>query len=265
MASDSTTMASTAPAQSTTATSAVIIPNKSTMEEEFIDIPYGREARDSGVTTIDERQGDPARDGRETEPPDSASDYPSPMSSRSPPAGLGGLSARLKGVEDEDDLGPGNRSGDDLYDKYGRSSVDSTRSAGGNAVNSRIMGSRASLSEETEKMRRDYEFKIATMQTQITNMQRDIGDAADKKKESEVRVRQLEEELAGFLQVRIASWRCDQMLRTDDLYSGLKNRVQPCAQCKRRSRNLKKPAKEKPVRLKKIGKNSKSSVTAAIN
>ena len=163
MASDSTTtLTSTAPAQSTTATSAVIIPNKSTMEEEFIDIPYGREARDSGVTTIDERQGlgpalglggDPARDGRETEPPDSASEYPSPMSGRSPPAGLGGLSARLKGVEDEDDLGPGNRSGEDLYDKYGRSSVDSTRSAGlgpggPNGLPSRMMGSRASLTEE---------------------------------------------------------------------------------------------------------------------
>ncbi|KAF8895714.1 hypothetical protein CPB84DRAFT_1782266 [Gymnopilus junonius] len=187
MASDSTAMGSTAPAQSTTATSAVIIPNKSTMEEEFIDIPYGREARDSGVTTIDERQGDPARDGRETEPPDSASDYPSPMSSRSPPAGLGGLN--------EDDLGPGNRSGDDLYDKYGRSSVDSVRSAGGNA---RMMGSRASLTEEAEKMRRDYEFKIATMQTQLANMQRDLGDATDRKTESELRVKQLEEELVGF-------------------------------------------------------------------
>ena len=33
--------------QSTTATSAVIIPNKSTMEEEYIDIPYGRDGRES--------------------------------------------------------------------------------------------------------------------------------------------------------------------------------------------------------------------------
>lgn len=201
MASDNTTMA---PSQSTTATSAVIIPNKSTMEEEYIDIPYGREARESGVTTLDDRErgGDSGREGTglDTEP-DSASDYPSPMSVRSPPAGLGGLSARLKGVEDDDDIGPGNRSGDDLYDKYGRSSVDSSRSAAGNA---RMVGSRTSTSEETEKMRRDYEYRIATMQTQITTMQRDATDSADlerKRKESEARVRQLEEELVGVRQV----------------------------------------------------------------
>ena len=211
IASDSTATNS-APAQSTTATSAVIIPNKSTMEEEYIDIPYGREARESGVTTIDERVGD--RDlGRDSEPPDSASDYPSPATARSPP-GLGGLTARLKGVEDEDDLGPGNRSGDDLYDKYGRSSVDSTRSAGGNPINPRLMGSRSTNLEETEKMRRDYEYKIATMQTQITIFQRDLGEAAEnerKRKESDARVRQLDEELLDLRQVRSVStksWTC---------------------------------------------------------
>ncbi|KAF8971065.1 hypothetical protein BDZ97DRAFT_1724181 [Flammula alnicola] len=204
IASDSTTTVSAAPAQSTTATSAVIIPNKSTMEEEYIDIPYGREGRDSGVTTIDDRVGDSGRDiGGDTEPPDSASEYASPTMPRSPPAGLMGLSARLKGAEDDDDAVPGNRSGDDLYDKYGRSSVDSTRSAGGNGMGSRLINGRVSTSEDTEKMRRDYEYKIATMQTQITTLQRDLGDAAEnekRRKESEARVRQLDEELAGLLQ-----------------------------------------------------------------
>ncbi|CAA7259162.1 unnamed protein product [Cyclocybe aegerita] len=201
MASDSTATVNQAPAQSTTATSAVIIPTKSTMEEEYIDIPYGRDARESGVTTIDERDRVPdGRDNGLEEPPDSASDYPSPMSSRSPPAGLGGLAARLKGVEDDDDVVPGNRSGDELYDKYGRSSVDSSRS---NGMGSRLMGGRASVSEDAEKMRRDYEYKIATMQTQITNLQRDLGEAAaneKKRQESELRVRNLEEELMGLRQ-----------------------------------------------------------------
>ncbi|KAH9485141.1 hypothetical protein JR316_0002048 [Psilocybe cubensis] len=205
MTSDSTAMGSTAPSQSTTATSAVIIPNKSTMEEEYIDIPYGREGRESGVTTIDDREraGDIGRlgNGADTEP-DSASDYPSPMSAVTPPAGLGGLSARLQGVEDEDDIGPGNRSGDELYDKYGRSSVDSSRSAGQNVIGSRMM-TRMSTSEDTEKMRREYEYKIATMQNQITTLQRDLGDSNEaerKRKESEARVSQLEEELVGFRQ-----------------------------------------------------------------
>jgi len=192
MASESTSTFPTT--QSTTATSAVIIPNKSTMEEEYIDIPYGRDGRDSGMTN----NGELNRDVNGDDAPDSASDYPSPM--RSPPNGLGGLAARLKGVEDEDDLGPGNRSGDDLYDKYGRSSVDSSRSA--NVT--RVVGGRASVAEEREKLRSEYEYKIATMQTQITNLQRDLGTATDgekKRQESELRVRQLEEELAGILQV----------------------------------------------------------------
>ncbi len=202
IASDST--ANIPPAQSTTAASAVIIPNKSTMEEEYIDIPYGREGRDSGVTTIDDRVGDGGRDtGNESEPPDTASDYPSPMTSRSPPAGLMGLSARLKEVEIEDDSAAGNRSGDELYDKYGRSSVDSTRSAGG-GMGARLMRASTTAADEREKMRRDYEFKIATMQSQITSMQRDLDESAEhekRRRESEARVRQLDEELAGLRQV----------------------------------------------------------------
>ncbi|KAF8972886.1 hypothetical protein BDZ97DRAFT_636030 [Flammula alnicola] len=204
IASDSTTTVSAAPAQSTTATSAVIIPNKSTMEEEHIDIPYGREGHDSGVTTIDDRAGDTGRDiDGDTEPPDSASEYANPTMPRNPPAGRMGLSARLKGAEDDDDAVPGNRSGDNLYDKYGRSSVDSTRSAGGNGMGSRLINGRVSTSEDTEKMRRDYEYKIATMQTQVTTLERDLDDAAEnekRRKESEARVRQLDEELAGLLQ-----------------------------------------------------------------
>jgi hypothetical protein len=203
IASDSTATANAAPTQSTTATSAVIIPNKSTMEEEYIDIPFGREARESGVTTIDDRVVDGVRDvGGDGELPDSASDYPSPLSTRSPPAGLMGLNARLKEVEIEDDSAPGNRSGDDLYDKYGRSSVDSTRSAGG--MGSRLLNRGASVSEDKEKMRRDYEYKIATMQTQITSLQRDLDESAEhekRRKDSEARVRQLDEELAGLRQV----------------------------------------------------------------
>lgn len=192
--------------QSTTATSAVIIPNKSTMEEEYIDIPYGRDGRESGVTILDERERTRDGLGGDNER-DSASEYPSPMMNlRSPLVGLSGLSARLKGVEDEDELVAGNKSGDDLYDKYGRSSVDSTRSPGNNASNVRV-NVRTTAPEDQEKLRRDYEYKIATMQTQITILQRDHGDNAEhekKRKESESKVKQLEEELASIHQVRFS-------------------------------------------------------------
>jgi len=201
--SDSTT--TNAP-QSTMATSGMIIPNTSTMEEEYIEVPYDREARES-VSTADERER--SRDRNQdalspgfTEPePDSASDYPSPSS---PAGGLSGLHARLKSVDDDDDgdSAAGGRSGDDFYENrsYGRTSANSDRSlTGGNRF-----GGRASVSDDNEKLRRDYEFRIATMQTQITNLQRDLGNSqqGDRKLEnSESKVRQLEEELVTFRKV----------------------------------------------------------------
>jgi hypothetical protein len=186
----------------------MIIPNKSTIEEEYIEVPYGRDARESGSSTIDEHErsrettGD---NGRLTDGDlDTTSEYPSPLSPRSPPAGLSGLSARLKGVEDEDDQGGiGGRNGDDYYDKYGRSSVNSNHSAT-SGLGARIPAGRAIVSEDQEKMRRDYEFRIATMQTQITSLQRDLGDAGERERkwnEGEAKVRQMEEELMSLRRV----------------------------------------------------------------
>ncbi|KAL0577750.1 component of the polarisome [Marasmius crinis-equi] len=197
---------STANAQSTTATSGMIIPNTSTMEEEYIEVPYGRDrdVRGSGSTTTAEDNRD-RRDtsqerGYENEP-DTASDYPSP-SPMSPPRGLAGLSARLRGVEDDDDIGA--KSPDDYYDRdrtsVSRASINSDRS------NTGITGRLAAAAKSTntadqEKMRRDYELRIATMQTQITNLQRDLEDSQQdelKLKDSEARVQQMEEELNTF-------------------------------------------------------------------
>ena len=188
---DSTTV-NQHPAQSATATSAVIIPNKSTIEEEYIDIPYGRDGRDSG---FEERHGGPGDESHE-----SASDYPSPMSTRSPPAGLGGLAARLKTMDDDDDM-QGSRGGDDAYDKLGRP-IEASRSS------SRITGGRTSVSDDAQKMRTEYEYKIAAMQTQISNMQHDLNNAIGAEKlyqEGERRVKQLEEDLSGFRQVFVFS------------------------------------------------------------
>ncbi|TFK62244.1 hypothetical protein BDN72DRAFT_848826 [Pluteus cervinus] len=196
---DSTSTATAA--QATTATSGMIIPNKSTIEEEYIEVPYGREVRDSSGTMMDEREGSrvPSRDngrpsGNVTDNElDSASEYPSPLSPRSPPAGLNGLSARLRGVsDDEDDLQPNGFT-------YGRASANSDRGAPA-GIGSRLI-SRASMNDDQEKMKKDYESRIATMQSQISSLQRDVGDSTDKDRklrDSEARVRQLEEELGGF-------------------------------------------------------------------
>ena len=166
-ASDST---GTTNAQSATVTSGIIIPNKSTIAEEDIEVPYGRSesAPEDGDGETDEVEG-----------------------------GLSGLARRLGQDPDTDG---GGRS-DDYFDKmsFGRASVASDRSA-------RIGGGRGSttLNEDHEKMRREYEFRIATMQSRITVLERAIedGDLRGRQLEqSDQRVKQLEEELDEFRRV----------------------------------------------------------------
>ncbi|KAG6813745.1 hypothetical protein H0H92_007697 [Tricholoma furcatifolium] len=180
------------PNQSTTATSGMIIPNKSTIEEEYIKVPYGRE-RESGSMSLDERErsgeGNRLTDGEL----DSASDYP--LSPQSPPAGLSGLSARLKDVNDDEsddrEVAGMRGKGSDEY-------FDADRSIGD--MGSRSTG-RASAPEDQDKLKREYEQRIALMQTQITNLQRDMGDVDERERrveDAESRVRQMEEELATF-------------------------------------------------------------------
>lgn len=200
--SDST---STTNAQSATAGMGMIIPNKSTIAEEEIEVPYGREVRDSTGTAVDERGRDRDRTSGRARSRDFSRGTDTDADADEPVGGLAGLSARLQQVEGDDDeedgrmSGAGARSNDDYYDKvsYGRASVASDRSAGGGA--SRGYGGRASVgAEDQERIRRDYEYKIATMQTKIATLERDLEDARvreQKASESENRVRTLEDEL----------------------------------------------------------------------
>ncbi|KAG6381880.1 hypothetical protein JVT61DRAFT_495 [Boletus reticuloceps] len=194
--SDST---STTNAQSATATSGMIIPNKSTIAEEDIEVPYGREeARDSSVMVVDRgRDGDGDGDtfggmGEEHE-------HESPSI-----GGLSALGARLRGQVSgdalDDDEGNGARSGDDYFDKVslGRASVTSDRSA--SAVRS-IAGRVSVGGEDHERLRREYEFKIATMQGRIVTLERDLGNAEQREKElreAQQHIKLLEEEIDGF-------------------------------------------------------------------
>ncbi|KAI0687108.1 hypothetical protein BC835DRAFT_1287053 [Cytidiella melzeri] len=205
--SDST---STTNAQSATAGMGMIIPNKSTIAEEDIEVPYGREMRDSTSTAVDERDRSRERSVGNTDV--EADDSPS-----SPSGGLGGLSAltaRLQAVSVEDDETSGNKS-EDYFDKmsFGRASVSSDRSGGmgmvaglaGGAAAATRMGGRSSVGgEEGERIRREYEFKVATMQTRITGLERDLEDAQlreQKWAESEERVRTMENELEELRQL----------------------------------------------------------------
>ena len=155
-------------AQSATVTSGIIIPNKSTIAEEDIEVPYGRS------------EGAP-EDG-DGEPDEVES-------------GLGGLARRLAQDPDTD----GGARSDDYYDKisFGRVSVASDRSARGGRVS-------AAPNEDGEKMRRDYEYRIATMQGRITGLEREIedGDVRTRQLElSDQRIKQLEDDLDKFRRV----------------------------------------------------------------
>jgi protein SPA2 len=56
--------------------------------------------------------------------------------------------------------------------------------------------------EDQEKMRRDYEYKIATMQSRIQGLELDLRNAEDQgRRMGEERVRQMEEELDSLRRV----------------------------------------------------------------
>ncbi|KAJ7446536.1 hypothetical protein B0H11DRAFT_2162383 [Mycena galericulata] len=127
----------------------MMISNKSTMEEEYIKVPYGREARESGSSTQDDRERSRPR----------ATGHCERVFT-----GLNGLNARLKGEDDEPE-----------YRSF------STSIASG-------------------KAHRDYELPIATIQTQLSTLQRerkrhDADERGRQLEDSEARVRQMEEEL----------------------------------------------------------------------
>jgi hypothetical protein len=169
VASDSTGATN---AQSATVTSGIIIPNKSTIAEEDIEVPYGRSesAPEDGEGEADEVE-----------------------------SGLGSLARRLGQDPDTD----GGARSDDYYDKmsFGRASVASDRSA-------RVVGGRASTApnDDGEKMRRDYEFRIATMQSRIASLEREIEDGdvrARQIEQSDQRMSQLENDLDKFRRVSL--------------------------------------------------------------
>jgi len=103
----------------------------------------------------------------------------------------------------DDDEIPGRGSGDDAYEKVDRSTVENRSPAP--SINSRLTGAR-SVTDDAQKLRSEYEYKIATMQMQISNLQRDLVNATEAEnlyQDSEKRVKKLEEELSGVRQVNL--------------------------------------------------------------
>lgn len=216
---------------STNATNAqreVIIPNKSIIAEEDIEVPYGRE-RESSSTAVGGRiSRSPDTRDRSPDQRDTDSELvidTDPNDSRSPRlevkglggglgglSGLSGLTARLRDraadEEEEDWSGTGRSGGEDYFDKMslGRASVASDRSAGAGQARSSANMNSGRLSktggsmENTEALRREYEYKIATMQSRITGLERSLEDAEERGRRmrdegAEEKVKVFEEEI----------------------------------------------------------------------
>lgn len=185
-ASNTSDTTSTVNGVSTTAASGMIIPNKSMMTEEIIQVPYGRNQRESASTNDHDSLAPSGED---------LDDFSSPKA-----GGLNALGNRLRLEEEDDDVIVGGNSADERAERlsYGRASVSSDRSAGG-GVGVRFANGRTSTggnvaAEDSEKLRREYEYKIATMQSQMQTLQRNL-DEAD---ENEAHSRELEQELTNL-------------------------------------------------------------------
>ncbi|THH04251.1 hypothetical protein EW146_g10226 [Bondarzewia mesenterica] len=171
------------------AKSQVVIPNNSTIAEEEIEVPYGRQAREGGSTAAGEDDLDEAglEDGVRDEDEDSG-------------GGLSALGRRLGSASGEEDRGA-QSAGDAYFDKmsFGRASVASDRSLGRHGSgNNGGRSSGGGGGEEHERLKRDYEYRIATMQSRMGGLEREVEGVAEKERrwaESEARVMQLEGEL----------------------------------------------------------------------
>ncbi|EJD07954.1 uncharacterized protein FOMMEDRAFT_138038 [Fomitiporia mediterranea MF3/22] len=210
---------------STNATNAqreVIIPNKSTITEEEIEVPYARE-RESSSTAVGGRnsRSPDVRDHSPDQRGDTDGEGITDSSARSPQlevsglGGLSGLTARLRERtldEDDEDWSGQGRSGEEYFDKmsFGRASVASDRSAsGGPGQSSRVSTSMnsgrmsktgGSFDVDVEALRREYEYKIATMQSRITTLERSVEDAEERgrrfaKNDKDEKTKVLEEEI----------------------------------------------------------------------
>ena len=72
------------------------------------------------------------------------------------------------------------------------------------------------MGEDVESLRREYEYKIATMQTRIAGLERDLEDAQERERkwqESEGRVREMEDDLMELQRVSGRSLRPSEMPR----------------------------------------------------
>ncbi|ELU42144.1 cell polarity protein [Rhizoctonia solani AG-1 IA] len=184
------------------ASSSYVTPTKSTIAEEDIEVPYGR---DEG--TDDEEYDDDEGTKRPLSEDDRNGHSKKPSQGGLNALGFNLLSAPMSPTSDDGAPvnGLNGRTNSDYYEKmsFGRASVTSSQGAG--AAGELKRG-------EIEDLRRDYEFKIATMQSKLASYE-------DKGRSDAERIRSLEGELRDSRRVasereaeaRKLRERCDQL------------------------------------------------------
>ncbi|QRW12767.1 hypothetical protein RhiLY_11766 [Ceratobasidium sp. AG-Ba] len=182
------------------ASSSYVTPNKSTIAEEVIQVPYGR---DEGTEDedFDDREDTAQRPGSEE---DAAGHGKKPSQGGLHALGFGLLSTPLSPTSDDGTApnGLNGRATSDYYEKmsFGRASVTSSQGGGGG-------GERRNTA--IEDVRKEYEFKIATMQNRIAALENEARAAADRERDLRRTLSDRDSEL-----VRVRD-RCEQL--EDDL------------------------------------------------
>ncbi|KAG8849964.1 component of the polarisome [Tulasnella sp. 330] len=172
-----------------TATSGVVIPNKSTIAEEEIQVPYGRDDDESRDFDSASERGGPVDPKR----------FPPHQPNRSLSQGLNALGTSLlngpisPGTDEDGGMDRDRvvgRGQGDYYDT--RASTVSTGSVLAGANGGR--GTREER-EAAEQMRSEYEFKIATMQNRISTLETDLANTKDRRSSGEINLRNLTRDL----------------------------------------------------------------------
>jgi protein SPA2 len=183
-----------------------IVPTKSTITEEEIEIPFGREGRDSAL--VDDDTPRRQRSGGLND-----DDFDSAMSPRTPAMGLSGLV----------DLGL--RLGEISPDDVRQRRRGSDTSDGGVTP---LVANRSRPGSEADKAR------IATLENQVRSLENEVDVAAERALRSDsssTRVAQLEKELELFRQVRSLLYIYG-MHNNNECIRKQRNKVMPCGRYK---------------------------------
>ncbi|KAJ1306218.1 hypothetical protein OPQ81_010926 [Rhizoctonia solani] len=185
------------------ASSSFVTPNKSTIAEEEIQVPYGR---DEGSEDEEEEEEEDDDSKRPLSGENRNGHGKKPSQGGLNALGFNLLSTPMSPTSDDGTPmnGLNGRTNSDYYEKmsFGRASVTSSQGGGGGETKR----------GEVEEIRRDYEFKIATMQSKVASYE-------DKGRADAERIKSLENELRDVrrtlsereAETRKLRERCDQL------------------------------------------------------